>query len=355
MGKRMKKKSIGILLSVLLCGVLVTGCGLESSEELGLEEGGIDTTDSDSDDEDMKETKSSQEEGSNSIVLGYYGGTCEAPIFIGNEKGFFEEQGLDVEITLVTQDTATLVATNKVDAMMVTPALFPGISEGLEIDIIDGVHTGCIQGAARADSGIKSAADLKGKTVGIALEGDVPQLQLSEEIRAAGLDPQTDVTWVTYPDAQLELALNNGEIDAFASWDPFTEIAIDNGCVRFFSTTSGEMFKEDICCFLAMNPKTLEMNPELGKKLDAAFAQANEFIMEHPEEAAEIIIDNGYTSGDEELTARLLGEYEWISNDKERCEQSMRNIVKWCKNGGAISESVDEDQLIENTLNYQGE
>lgn len=351
----MKKRVAGIILCVVLAVTALCGCG-KTTEKMEEKEGGsLDTTDMESDDEQMGKTKSSQEEGSNSIVLAYYGGTCEAPIFIGKEKGFFEDEGLDVEITLVTQDTATLVATNKVDAVMVTPALFPGISEGLQISIIDGVHTGCIQGATTKESGITSAADLKGKTIGIATEGDVPQLQLSEEMRVAGLDPKKDVTWVTYPDAQLELALTNGEIDAFASWDPFTEMAIDNGCVRFFSTTSGEMFKDDICCFLAMNPNTLEKNPELGKKLDAAFAKANEFIMANPEEAASVIIDNEYTSGDVDLTARLLGQYEWISNDKEGCERSMRNIVEWCKNGGAISESTDTDQLIEATLDYKGE
>lgn len=353
----MKKKLIGLLLGTGMFMLSLTGCGGTENEgnSMELEEGAMDTTESESDDESMPATQSSQKEGVNSLVVAYYGGTCEAPIFVAKEKGFFEEQGLDVELALVTQDTAMLVATNKIDAVMVTPALFPGMAEGLDINIIESAHTGCIQGATTKDSGIKSAADLKGKKVGIAAEGDVPQLQLSEEMRQAGLDPMKDVEWLIYPDPQLELALNNGEIDAFASWDPFTTMALDNGCELFFSTTTGDFFKEDICCFYAMNPNTLNNNPESGEKLAVAFAKANEFIMQNPEEAARLIIENEYTAGEVELTARLLGDYEWVSNDKARIEESMKKIVDWCKKGGAISEKVDADELISKTFKYCGE
>lgn len=353
----MKKKLISLLLCLGMVSALLAGCGAaeEKEDKLELKEGELDTTESESDDENMPVTQSSQKEGSNALVVAYYGGTCEAPIFVAKEKGFFEEQGLDVELTLVTQDTAMLVATNKIDAVMVTPALFPGMAEGLDINIIEAAHTGCIQGATTKDSGIKSAADLKGKKVGIAAEGDVPQLQLSEEMRQAGLDPTKDVEWIIYPDPQLELALNNGEIDAFASWDPFTTMALDNGCELFFSTTTGDFFKEDICCFYAMNPNTLNKNPELGGKLAAAFAKAAEFIIRSPQDAAKLIIENEYTAGEVDLTARLLGDYEWVYNDKARVEESMKKIVGWCKKGGAISEKTDADELISKTFKYCGE
>src|SRR5476649_2278768 len=37
-------------------------------------------------------------DGSNKIRVGYIGITCEAPIFMAVEKGFFKEEGLDVEL-----------------------------------------------------------------------------------------------------------------------------------------------------------------------------------------------------------------------------------------------------------------
>lgn len=344
------KKLFSLLLCLCLMGSLLVGCG-GSKDDTAKKE---DTEQAAANDEDLAETKSSQNKDSNSIVLGYYGGTCEAPLFIAYENGYFEEQGLDVELTMVTQDTAMLVSTNKIDAIMITPALFPGMAEGLDMKILDAAHTGCIQGATKPDSGINSAADLKGKKIGVAAEGDVPQLQLSEEMRQAGLDPETDVEWVVYPDPQLEMALEKGEIDAFASWDPFTTMAVENGYKLYFSTTTDEFFKNDICCFYAMNPKTLENNPDLGKKFIAALSQAHEFITTKPEEAANIIIDKEYTVGDVDMTAKLLGDYEWVSNDKARDEESIKKILSWCKNGGAIAKDVDPDKFIEDYLVYSG-
>lgn len=350
----MKKKLLTLILSVSMVSSLVMGCGSNSNKKEDTS-AMTESLNDESSEEDMAETKSSQEEGSNHVVVAYYGGTCEAPIFVAKEKGYFEEEGLDIELVLVAQDTAMLVSTNKIDAVMVTPNIFPGASEGLDIKIIEAAHTGCIQGATTKDSGIKSAADLKGKRVGVAAEGDVPQLQLSEEMRQAGLDPRKDVEWLIYPDAQLELALEQGEIDAFASWDPFTTMALENGYELFFSTTSGDFFKKDICCFYGMNPNTLKKNPELGKKLAKAFAKANEFIMSNPQEAAEIIINNDYTVGDVDMTAGLLGDYEWVSNDEARVEESMRKIFDWCQKGGAISESTDADSFVSDILEYCGE
>lgn len=349
----MKKRLLAVFLIISMVSLLVMGCGNTSGKQ---ESSSVaELPEEESNEDNMSATKSSQEKGSNHVVLAYYGGTCEAPIFVAKEKGFFEEEGLDVELVLVAQDTAMLVSTNKIDAVMVTPNIFPGAAEGLDIKIIEAAHTGCIQGATTKDSGIKSAADLKGKRVGIAAEGDVPQLQLSEEMRQAGLDPRKDVEWIIYPDPQLELALEQGEIDAFASWDPFTTMALENGYELFFSTTTGDFFKNDICCFYGMNPNTLEKNPELGKKLAKAFAKSNEFIMSNPHEAAELIIDNEYTVGDVDMTAGLLGDYEWVSNDKARIEESMRKIFGWCQRGGAISESADVDSFVANILEYCGD
>ena len=342
------KKLLSLVLCLVLMGVLFVGCASkkEAAPEGSTEEGASG--------EELEETASSKTKGSNSIVLGYYGGTCECPLFIAYENGYFKEQGLDVKLTLVAQDTAMLVSTNKIDAIMVTPGIFPGMAEGLDVKILDAAHTGCIQGATKADSGINSPADLKGKRVGVAAEGDVPQLQLSEEMRQAGLDPTTDVEWIIYPDPQLEMALEKDEIDAFASWDPFTTMALENGYKLYFSTTTGDFFKHDICCFYAMNPKTLENNPELGKKFIAALSQAHEFITENPEEAATIMLDKEYTVGEVDMTAKLLGDYEWVSNDKARDEESIKKIISWCKDGGAISEDLDEEKFLKDYFVYSG-
>lgn len=350
----MKKRFVGLLLACLACTFGLWGCG-------GGEKSQTDGTQQTVQEQQSAEDAASAQqgtEGENGLmkaVIGYYGGTCEAPIFVAKEKGFFEEAGLDMETVLVTKDTQTLVATNKIDAIMVTPNIFKSLEQGLDIKIIDGCHTGCIQGVAAPDSGIQSPADLKGKKIGIGLMGDVPMILLSSKLTKAGLDPVKDVEWLVYPEAQLEMAMNKGEIDCFTCWDPLAELAVNNGGIRFYSNTFDEDLKDMMCCFVAVNGASYEANPEMARRVAKAFSLANAFITENPEETAEIIINNKYTAGDVEVTAKLLGDYQWVSNDETRAKESMIAIFNMLDENGVLEENTDIQAIVDKTFQYMGE
>src|SRR5262249_16049495 len=77
----------------------------------------------------------------------YLGLTCEGPILVGQEKGFYEEEGLDVE--LVKTDWNGLrqaLGSGRFDAnhTLIMYLLQP-IAEGLDVKITGGIHTGCLR------------------------------------------------------------------------------------------------------------------------------------------------------------------------------------------------------------------
>lgn len=83
----------------------------------------------------------------------------------------------------------------------------------------------------KEDSPYKTVKDLKGKTIG-SFVGSNTYMVLLSMIDAAGLDAKSDVEIVNLsPDAHYS-ALIRGDLDAYDTWDPYIELAIERGGLR---------------------------------------------------------------------------------------------------------------------------
>src|SRR5438270_11472216 len=86
-------------------------------------------------------------EGMMKIRVGYIGLTCEAPIFTAVEKGFFKEEGLDVELVRcewATYKDALALGRFDVRHHLVRYFLKP-IEQGLDVKFTGGIHRGCLR------------------------------------------------------------------------------------------------------------------------------------------------------------------------------------------------------------------
>jgi len=115
---------------------------------------------------------------------------------------------------------------------------------------------------------IRELKQLRGHTIGVREPGDLMQYSLSKALRAAGLDPETDVHWVYDPVfayrtnvAHIEM-LKSGKVDAVSSAPPFSE----------------ELEKEGYS--MIFNPKTNQTRGRIGKVIVAT----ERTIEEHSDE-----------------------------------------------------------------------
>jgi NitT/TauT family transport system substrate-binding protein len=73
-------------------------------------------------------------------------------------------------------------------------------------------------------SGISSAADLKGKTIGVLALGSASDLMTRGALKEAGLDPDKDVKFLPVGvGAPMAEALDSGKVDAIAGWEGMWE------------------------------------------------------------------------------------------------------------------------------------
>src|SRR5580765_8017028 len=171
---------------------------------------------------------------SNKIKVGYVGITCEAPIYTAVEKGFFKEEGLEVELVKCEwKNYKDVLALGGYDIThhLIMYFLKP-VEQGLDVKFTGGIHRGCLRVQAATQGNIHSIQDLRGKRIGVPGMGTPPFIFANRVLGANGIDPAKDVTWLVFPAGELGLALDKGGVDAVADSEPIGSMLLAQGKVR---------------------------------------------------------------------------------------------------------------------------
>lgn len=286
------------------------------------------------------------------VNIGYFGNTCEAAVYAAYEEGFFKEEGLDV--TLVKGDANTLkdsLATGKVDA---TDGLFiqwlKPIEQGLNIKYTAGIHTGCIQVLVPVNSSIKSFKDLKSKKIGIPAIGGGPSVLSSRLLKDAGYNPQKDVEWKVFPNAELPIALEKGQVDAIAVADPFAQIQVENKKAKsIYNSATDAPFKDEYCCATVVNGKLVEKNPEVAAAITRAEIKGSKWVSKHISEIAKLEIDKKYVPGTAEINEKVLSTYNFNPSVDESRKQ-LADLAKDMKSIGILDKNTDTKALADSSF-----
>lgn len=165
-----------------------------------------------------------------------------APVFIAMERGYFKEQGITIELVPV-QSTGTAfptMGTGQLDFTVTSlgPALMNAVERGVDLRIIADAGRSqpnweFIWFALRkdlADSGVKSAADLKGMKLGITSKGSMSELSVQLLLEKEGLKPDHLEMVVTQITDQMA-AMANKSLAAGYMLEPTMAQAVRQGLV----------------------------------------------------------------------------------------------------------------------------
>jgi len=168
------------------------------------------------------------------------------------------------------------------------------IDRGLGITVVAGIHVGCFELFAK--EGIRSVADLRGRTVGQQGVGSSPHVFISAMASLVGLDPAKDIEWVTSEKGKPIDLFAAGKIDAFLGFPPEPQrLRAQNIGHVIVNSALDRPWSQYFCCMLAGNREFVRRNPAATKRVVRAMLRATYLCVNEPALVARRIVDRGFT------------------------------------------------------------
>lgn len=215
------------------------------------------------------------------LKTGAVGALSDAGIYIALEKGFFRDEGLDIELVnfRVGPQIIPSLATDQVQVsgLSVSPSMFNALHVGAGLHLVADkgqVSKGFGWAAmmVRSDLAviIKDFKDLKGRKIGTPSKGVSLFTQLGKALELGGLGlNDVDVVEIGFP--EMMAALSNKAIDAAMLIEPFvTLVAANHVAVRWKGVEEFYPFKAQNGVVM-YSEKFVKQQPEAAKRWMVAY------------------------------------------------------------------------------------
>ena len=222
------------------------------------------------------------------LPVGYIPSVQFAPFYVGIANGYYEEQGLSVEMKYGYEiDGVSLVGSGEYKfAVASGEQVVLARDKGLPITYVMNWYKEYPVGiAALAESGITSLSDLSDKVVGIpALQGASYIAYKGFENTGEFIPESVDLQVVGFNQAEM---LSQGDIDAGVVYIANTPVVLadqEYDVVTFPISEYVSLIGNGIIA----NDKFIEQNPDLVEKFIEATLKSIEYASENPDETYEI-------------------------------------------------------------------
>lgn len=270
------------------------------------------------------------------------------PLYLGVEEGFFEDEGLDVEVKIAESGSAIIPSVvngeSPIGYANVVSDL-AAIDQGLDIRFVSnccgvaGVDEESTSNVfVLPDSDIQSAEDLAGKTIAVNSTKNLGDVTIPEALENKGIDP-SGIEYIPMNYSDMSAALERGDVDAIWMVEPFQTIAEDNG-YRPVLANFAEAFPNSTLGYYITSADFAEENPEVVASFQRAMSRSNEFANENHDRLRELAVSKiGLT---EDVASRVSFATFEPGLDTESIEIYGAAALKY----GVITEEPDYASLV---------
>ena len=215
------------------------------------------------------------------------------PLDLGIQKGFFERQGIEIKKNILQSgnDIILAMANHNGDIGYVGYVpMFIARTQGIPFTLVAASE---VEGTSDADnwqnilvkgsSSIRTPADLAGKTIAVnALKG-VGEVIIKAALKKRNVDPNS-VKLLALPFPSMRSALNNGQVDAIWTPEPFVSQALNLDGARIVMAPGPILHNYFPNGGYGALADWVKKNPTLAKGFRTAINQSLTYAQSHPDE-----------------------------------------------------------------------
>ncbi|SOC35261.1 ABC transporter substrate-binding protein [Ureibacillus acetophenoni] len=282
-----------------------------------------------------------------------------APLYVAIENGYFEEEGLKIELSTIPGGDKTMTAL---------------LSDGIDVALV-GAETSIYVSAQGANDPIKNFAQLT-QTDGTFLvsrepienftwdmlkdstflgqrKGGMPQMVGEFVLKQHGIDPQNDLELIQNIDfANISTAFASGTGDFVQLFEPTASIFEEEGVgyiVASFGTESGHV---PYTVFMAKD-SMISSDPETIEAFTRAIKKAQDFVYSSSaEEVAKAIVPY-FENTEVDLIATVVDRYrsqESYAKDPILDQEEWDNLQNIMDEAGELPERIPYEELVNTTF-----
>lgn len=344
------KKSVKLALSsFLVLALALAGCGKT--------EGGSSA--------EQPQSEQGQAAEAVSLEIGMLKLTSSAPLFIGIEKGFFQEEGIDAKAKWfdAAQPIAVATAAGSVDvgATGITASLYNMVAGGQKLVIVadKGREQAGYSSSALlypSDSPLKSIEELKGKKLGITQTGSTYHYMAGQLLEKHGLSLQ-DIELIPLNNIKgLMEALKSKQVDAVLLNEPNISTVVEEGYGKVIAQVGDEMEYQTSGIFFS--PKFAE-NTDAAQRFLKAYAKSTQYYYdavlnkvdgkivpgENYDEVVNIIAK--YTDQEADMIKKGM---PYMDRDGRLLESDIKTQVEWYAKEKLIDKVIDTSEIVNTQL-----
>lgn len=286
--------------------------------------------------------------GPQKVTVGIIAIVDVAPLYLGDEQGFFEERG--IELTMESGQGGAAIVPGVMSGQFQfgfsnVTSLMLARDQGLPLKIVapgnsstgvDGEDFSAV--VVTDDSPIQSAKDLAGKTVAVNTLKNIGDTTIRESIRKDGGDPDS-VKFVELALPDMPAAVANGQVDAAWVVEPFVAISKGQGD-RVIASNLVDTAPDLMIAGYFTSEELAQSDPELVENFVAAMTESLEYADAHPDEARDIV--STYTEIDAETLANVTLP-KWPTTINEESTQKLADLAE---QDGLVEQPVDLSALL---------
>ncbi|WP_458403889.1 ABC transporter substrate-binding protein [Methanobrevibacter sp.] len=283
------------------------------------------------------------------VKIGYLPSDHDAALFVADAQGKYAEKNITTELVQFNNggDLMTAMASGEVDVGYVGIApVLSSVEKGVPVKVISSAQTEGSGIVVTDESGINSAADLKGKSIATPGEASIQYVLLSYYLKENGLSTD-DLNISAMKVPSMNDALKTKQIDGIITFQPYVSIA-ENQSGNKVLADSSEMLPDHPCCVVVASDDFIKNHENTTKEIIAIHEEATNFINENIEngtsDAVVKLLPSDIVS-DSDLEALSLESFPFISGIDKDFKADVDEFQKLEVDIGILNSTIPQDKL----------